>query len=161
MHFPRLLDLLHRMLPLLLRLVHLCGETIFRVATLCRSGVNQSDDLPGAGDYCGVERQVRAVRKHELIERHLDGRSGGKVGIQNGEGELLSAGSADLEMRPSTRVPIGENEVIERVDRLHQMSLNRLAHTFHTDLAVERNLKGCPAAETKQPYVARTRWRGR
>src|ERR1700755_1872768 len=126
MHLSRLLDLLHRLLPLLLCLVHLCGNRIFFAGALCGSGV-----------YCGVERQVRTVCKDELVERYLDRPRRREIGVQDRQGELLSGGFADLRDVPFHPRAERENEMIEGVDRLHEMSLKRLAHTFYADLAVE------------------------
>jgi len=104
-----------------------------------------------------VQGQVCAVRKYDLVKRHLDGTQRREVGIQDGEGELLSGGSADLRDAPFHPSAQRENEVIEGVDRLHQMSLNRLADAFHADLAIERNLEWCSGRQRQSDSMLRGR----
>jgi hypothetical protein len=84
---------------------------------------------------------VRSVRKHDLVERHLNGARGREVGIQDGEGELFTGGSADLQDAAFHPRAQREYEMIEGVNRLHQMSLEWLANAFYAHLTIERDLE--------------------
>src|ERR1700758_4374850 len=91
-----------------------------------------------------MQRQLPPVRKHDLVERHLDTPGRREVPIQNRPGKLPSAGPANLQDVTQNSSPQRKNQLVKGVDRLHQMPLNRLSRLLEPDLAIERNLERRP-----------------
>src|ERR1700730_3256530 len=148
MHATGRLELLHRFVPLLLGLfLGLFSSFRSRILDafplLALRSLDEPDHLARTGTYARLQLEMPSFWQDKIVETQFQLPFRSKVCIQRSDRALAPGDRLDLGNLAGYLRPHGDDKAVKRIYRLYDECMNRLTHSFYTDLLIQSYLQRC------------------